>query len=195
MQDIMRDELVQFFHSLDRSLFLDAEQRPFGWIDGPLPIGFGQTISQPSLVLYMTEQLNLDRTCSVLEIGTGSGYQSAFLAQFASWVYTIERIAALSASAQARLQALGFHNLSFKVGDGSSGWIEHAPYDRIIVTAAPRMMPEDLIEQLAPRGIMILPIGERGMQRLLRIERMSDLSIRTTHLLDVAFVDLVGKYC
>jgi len=189
------DRLVSFFRSLDRSRFMEESYQDLAGIDAAFPIRCGQTISQPSLVLYMTDKLRLDHTCSVLEIGTGSGYQTAFLAHFARWVHTVERIGELSQLARSRLTALGYRNISYKTGDGSSGWIEHAPFDRIIVTAAPRFMPNDLIDQLAPNGIMILPLGERGRQRLLRIERSAEGIITNTHLLDVAFVDLVGKYC
>ncbi|NLV84193.1 MAG: protein-L-isoaspartate(D-aspartate) O-methyltransferase [Spirochaetales bacterium] len=186
--------LEEFFHVLDRAQFIDNKCKSFAALDTALPIGFGQTISQPSLVLYMTDALQLDTHCSVLEIGTGSGYQTAFLAQFAAKVYTIERIRELGETAKTRLDALGYRNIEYKIGDGSTGWQDYAPFDRIIVTAAPRVIPEDLIEQLAPNGYMILPVGPPGLQQLLLIHRDSEHSLHQRCLLDVAFVEMKGKY-
>ena len=186
--------LEEFFHVLNRAQFIDNECKSLAALDTALPIGFGQTISQPSLVLYMTDALQLDTHCSVLEIGTGSGYQTAFLAQFAAKVYTIERIRELGETAKTRLDALGYRNIEYKIGDGSSGWKDYAPFDRIIVTAAPRIIPEDLIEQLAPNGYMILPVGPPGLQQLLLIHRDSEHKIHQRCLLDVAFVEMKGKY-
>ncbi|OHD29557.1 MAG: protein-L-isoaspartate O-methyltransferase [Spirochaetes bacterium GWC2_52_13] len=163
-------------------------------LDRPLPIGHGQTISQPSLVVYMTAQLQLAKTTRVLEIGTGSGYQTAFLAEFSKEVYTVELRGDLGDSARERLDALGYRNIRYKLGDGSLGWVEHAPYERILVTAAPKRMPEDLIGQLAPEGIMILPLGPPGYQQLLMVTKDKEGGVTQTKLLDVAFVELVGKY-
>ena len=191
----MDKALEKFFHSLDRALFIDNECKSFAMLDTALPIGFSQTISQPSLVLYMTDALQLNTSCSVLEIGTGSGYQTAFLAQFAARVYTIELIEELSNKARVRLDALGYRNIEYKIGDGSTGWKEYAPFDRIIVTAAPRLMPEDVIEQLAPNGIMVLPVGPPGLQQLMLLYRDSEKKIHRRFLLDVAFVEMKGKYC
>jgi len=191
----MDRKLIDFFQSLDRSLFIDNENKAIASLNAPLPIGFGQTISQPSLVVMMTELLALDRTCKVLEIGTGSGYQTAFLARFSSQVYTIERIPELAATAQSRLESLGYTNIHFKVGDGSIGWAEHAPYDRIMVTAAPQLMPDDLVAQLAPGGVMVIPVGPSGWQQLLRINRDSRGGLHTENFAEVAFVPMIGKYC
>ena len=191
----MDRKLVDFFHSLDRSLFIDNENKAFASLDAPLPIGFGQTISQPSLVVMMTELLALDRTGKVLEIGTGSGYQTAFLAEFSGQVYTIERISELAVAAQSRLNALGYTNIHYKIGDGSVGWIEQAPFDRIIVTAAPKRMPDDLVAQLAPGGVMVIPVGPSGWQQLLRITRDFQGGLHTDNRAEVAFVPMVGKYC
>lgn len=190
----MDEALLQFYTSLDRSLFLDAQYKGLAKLDRPLPIGLGQTISQPSLVLYMTEQLQLEKTHKVLEIGTGSGYQSAFLAEFCAELYTVELLFELQKQAKERLVSLGYHNIHYKVGDGSLGWAEHAPYDRIMVTAAPKRMPLPLIEQLAPGGIMILPVGPPDWQELIQVTKDSEGNVEQKKLLDVAFVELVGEY-
>jgi protein-L-isoaspartate(D-aspartate) O-methyltransferase len=191
----MNQKLVDFFRKLDRSLFIDNENKSLAHYDSPLPIGFGQTISQPSLVVMMTDKLALDPSCRVLEIGTGSGYQTAFLAEFSKEVYTIERIPELATAARDRLDHLGYTNIHYKIDDGSVGWIEHAPFDRIMVTAAPQAMPDDLIAQLAPEGIMILPVGPQGWQQLIQITNDSQGILHTQKLADVAFVPMVGKYC
>lgn len=190
----MDEALLQFFTSLDRSLFLGMQYKGLAKLDRPLPIGLGQTISQPSLVLYMTQQLDLKKNQKVLEIGTGSGYQSAFLAEFCAELYTVELLAELQKQAKERLRGLGYHNIHYKVGDGSLGWAEHAPYERIMVTAAAKRMPLPLIEQLAPGGIMIIPVGPLGWQDLMQVTKDSEGNIEQKKLLDVAFVELVGKY-
>jgi protein-L-isoaspartate(D-aspartate) O-methyltransferase len=191
----MDRKLVDFFHTLDRSVFIDNENKALAQLDAPLPIGFGQTISQPSLVVRMTDWLNLESQSRVLEIGTGSGYQTAFLAEFSGQVYTIERIPELAATAQSRLENLGYNNIHYKIGDGSVGWVEEAPFDRIIVTAAPQRMPDDVVSQLAPGGVMVLPVGPSGWQQLLRITRDTQGQLHTQTLADVAFVAMIGKYC
>ena len=191
---IMREDLVEFFRLLDRSYFMDNEHKSLAGLDTALPIGYGQTISQPTLVLYMTDKLELDSSVSVLEIGTGSGYQSAFLAEFAKHVYTIERIPQLAEKAKNRLTNLGYLNISYRIADGSDGWLEHAPFERIIVTAAPRVLPDDLVAQLAPGGIMILPLGPPGWQHLLMIRKDHEGTVTQRKLLDVAFVEMKGKY-
>ena len=190
----MDESLLQFFSSLDRSRFVDGQYKSLAKLDRPLPIGFGQTISQPSLVVYMTEQLQLTKTHRVLEIGTGSGYQTVFLAEFCKEVYTVELLEELSIRARARLDVFGYQNIHYKLGDGSLGWAEHAPYDRIVVTAAPRKKPQNLIDQLALEGIMILPIGPTSYQELVMITKDKAGEVTERKLFDVAFVPLVGKY-
>lgn len=190
----MGNELYDFFRRLDRSHFIDNENKIFATYNRPLPIGLGQTISQPSLVYQMTELLELDKGMKVLEIGTGSGYQTAMLAEFAGHVYTVERLEELSKKAQKRLDELGYHNISFKLGDGSHGWEEYAPYDRIIVTAAAGDIPEPLTEQLAPNGLMVIPVGEKGLQRLVLVMKDSQNRVTTKDMGDVTFVELVGEY-
>lgn len=187
-------ELYDFFKGLDRTRFLDNEYKEYAHLNNPLPIGFEQTISQPTLVYEMTARLMLNKELRVLEIGTGSGYQTAFLAKFSKEVYTVERIGELSQKARRRLQGFGYSNIRYRVGDGSKGWNEFAPYDRIIVTAGAGKIPNSLIEQLAPEGRMLVPVGKRYMQELLLIEKDSKGRIIETCLGDVAFVELKGDY-
>lgn len=189
-----KDKLSKFYLELDRSFFLEEEYKSCAGLDGPLPIGFEQTISQPSLVLEMTRTLELDKNCKVLEIGTGSGYQTAFLAEFAGRVYTVERIAELSEKACKRLDHLGYTNIHFKVGDGSLGWSENGPYDRIIVTAAAGKIPHELIEQLGEGGKMIVPVGVRGWQDLTSVFKDAQGEIHIKSLGPVTFVELKGPY-
>ncbi|NLG89524.1 MAG: protein-L-isoaspartate(D-aspartate) O-methyltransferase [Clostridiaceae bacterium] len=190
----MRDKLTEFFYKLNRKDFLDDQYKDYSHLDNPLPIGYGQTISQPSLVLQMTRDLELEKNHKVLEIGTGSGYQTAFLAEFSGEVYTVERIAELSNKAKSRIEKLGYKKVHFKIGDGSYGWDEYAPYDRIIVTAAAGRIPDALIDQLKTGGKMVLPVGESGVQELVRIIKKDDGRIEKEYLTLVRFVELVGEY-
>ena len=177
-----------------RDAFVPAELRAMAWDNRPLPIGLEQTISQPFIVALMTDLLDLEPADRVLEIGTGSGYQAALLAELAAEIYTVERVAELSGRARSTLLALGYTNISFRIGDGQAGWPEHAPFDAIIVTAAARRPPAALVEQLAPDGRMIIPIGEAGWwanQTLTLIVKASDGAVNERPLLSVAFVPLV----
>jgi len=185
---------IEFFRNLDRRLFLEDDFKGMASIDSPLPIGYGQTISQPSLVLQMTLWLDLDKSHKVLEIGTGSGYQTAFLANFAREVYTIEYYEPLSRRAQNILGYLKFDNIHFKVGDGSTGWEEEGPYDRIMVTAAAGRIPDTLIEQLIPGGKILLPYGPPSHQTMIIITKLEDGSTTTEELIGVRFVEFVGEY-
>ncbi len=187
-------DIYEFFLKLDRSLFVDREFQNLAAKDHPLPIGFNQTISQPTLVLYMTLQLDLNKDCRVLEIGTGSGYQTAFLAEFAGQVYTVERIPELADKARKRLQSLGYDNISFQTADGSQGWEEFAPYDRIMVTAAAGKTPEKLIQQLTPGGKMIIPVGPSYNQELFMLTKNENQQIQKTSLGEVRFVEFKGEY-
>lgn len=186
--------LYLFYKNLDRSLFIHNEYKTHASINRPLPIGHDQTISQPSLVYEMTRQLDVDINHTVLEIGTGSGYQTALLAEFAEMVYTVELIPELSLSAQKTLAGLGMKNIKFRVGDGSIGWPEHAPYDRIMVTAAASDLPMHLVEQLKPNGRMIIPIGRPGYQILTLITKDQDGAYKREQLSEVAFVEFKGEY-
>jgi protein-L-isoaspartate(D-aspartate) O-methyltransferase len=175
-----------------RELFLPPELRRRAGEDCALPIACGQTISQPSLVADMTDRLALTPRSRVLEIGTGSGYQTAILAEIAAGVFTVERIAELARDAQARLDALGYRNIRFRLGDGALGWPEEAPFDAIVVTAAASTVPPALVEQLKPGGRLVIPLGEPlGEQELWLVEKRSDGTLRQTGLFGVRFVPLV----
>lgn len=188
-----KQDIIAYFRSLDRRSFMDRHQQDAG-LDEALPIGYGQTISQPSLVLEMTIALALEDHHKTLEIGTGSGFQTALLAAFSNEVYTVEKIPQLAESAQKRLEAKRHTNISFLQGDGSLGWPEHAPYDRIIVTAAASAIPKELIDQLSPGGRMIIPIGSPHRQDLFAIDKSIDGQLEKTVLEVVRFVPLKGKY-
>ena len=172
-----------------RHLFVPEGLRGQAYADEPLPIGQGQTISQPYIVAYMTEALGLKGGEKVLEIGTGSGYQTAVLAEIAGEVWTIEIVEALAERARAALESLGYANIHYRVGDGSKGWPEAAPFDAVIVTAAAAHMPPDLEHQLAPGGRMIIPVGT-DLQELIQVTRGKKGFERRT-LLGVRFVPLV----
>jgi len=176
---------------IPRELFLEPGHQLDAYEDRALFIGWGQTISQPYVVGFMTEALRLQPEHRVLEIGTGTGYQTAILAMLARHVFTIERIAALGAAAQARLARLGAKNVSTRIGDGCGGWPEHAPFDRILVSAAPANIPPALIEQLAENGRLVLPLGEEGAQRLTIVEKVRGRIIERPSI-GVRFVPLVG---
>jgi protein-L-isoaspartate(D-aspartate) O-methyltransferase len=186
--------LTNFFQRLDRSLFLDNEYKPYVRFDMPLPIGSEQTISQPSLVANMTLMLNPQNNSRVLEIGTGSGYQTAFLAEFSKEVYTIERLQEFTDKARERLNTLGYDNVYYRTGDGSEGWLEQAPFDRIIVTAAAGTMPDALVAQLVAKGRMVVPVGKPNIQilKLVCKDASGIVSIRDTEM--VRFVEMKGRY-
>lgn len=188
-----RKEIISYFKQMDRSFFMDAN-KDLASFDQALPIGFEQTISQPSLVLEMTLALDLQPEQKVLEIGTGSGFQTALLAAFSGTVYTIERIEELQKRAEERLEQLDFQNIHYKLGDGSEGWEEHAPFDRIMVTAAASEVPRELLEQLNGGGKMVIPVGNSFSQELRLIEKDPDGKTHTTLLNEVLFVPLKGKY-
>jgi protein-L-isoaspartate(D-aspartate) O-methyltransferase len=187
-------KLEKNFQSLDRSFFVEDDMKKYADLDEPLPIGFGQTISQPSLVLKMTQLLAPEKDSKILEIGTGSGFQTAILAKTSAKVFTVERIDELMEKARKRLAALGFSNIYFKVGDGSMGWQEYAPYDRIMVTAAARVLPDELVKQLANGGRMIIPIGPPHLQELKLITKTDDGNIKIKTVGTVRFVEFKGKY-
>ncbi len=178
--------------AVPREQFVPVGERARAHDDIALPIACGQTISQPSLVAYMTEQLALAAASRVLEIGTGSGYQTAILAEIAAAVFTVERVAQLMLEAQTRLELLGYRNIHFLLGDGALGWRDAAPFDAIIVTAAARDVPPALVDQLSPGGRLLLPLGEpHADQELWLIEKRADGSIKESELLGVRFVPLV----
>jgi len=168
--------------------------KPRAYANHPLPIGYGQTISQPYIVGYMTEMLGVDEDDVVLEIGTGSGYQAAVLAEIVKKVYTIEIVKPLYEQAKARLRRLNYKNVEVKFGDGYYGWKEHAPYDAIIVTATAAYIPPPLIQQLKPGGKMAIPIGSVWQtQNLVLVEKGRDGKVRTQNKLPVLFVPMTGR--
>ena len=190
-QRITDTRVLNAIERTPREAFVPKDLADQAWANTALPIGCGQTISQPIVVATMTQKLEVGERMRVLEIGTGSGYQAAILAKLARRVYTIERYRDLLAQAQAVFARLGLHNITTRLGDGSKGWPEQAPFDRIIVTAAARRIPERLMDQLVPDGIMIVPVGEGSWdQRLLRLRRTEDGTVEEA-LMDVRFVPLV----
>lgn len=175
-----------------RHLFVEPAQRAQAYEDHPLPIPGNQTISQPYIVALMTELLELKPSSRVLEIGTGSGYQSAVLAELADKVYTIEIVPELARLAESRMRELGYDDVTVREGDGYRGWPEHAPFDAIIVTAAPERIPQPLLDQLAPGGVMVIPVG--GFFQELKVFRKSaDGRITEKDILPVRFVPMTGE--
>jgi protein-L-isoaspartate(D-aspartate) O-methyltransferase len=172
-----------------REEFVPTDERIDAYEDGPLPIDYGQTISQPYIVAFMTEQLRPKPTDRVLEIGSGSGYQAAILAELVTDVYTIEIIEPLAKSAEATMQRLGYKNVHIKVGDGYQGWPEEAPFDAVIVTCAPENVPQPLIDQLQNGGRMVIPVGERFAQQLYLLEKKNG-RLKESATLPVRFVPM-----
>lgn len=181
------------FKEIPRHLFVPEDLAPYAYQDGPLPIGEGQTISQPYIVALMTEAAEIKPQDKILEIGTGSGYQAAILSKIGKEVYTIERIDALAKEAQKRLAALEIQNVTLRVGDGSLGWQEKGPFDVILVTAGAPIVPDSLIEQLADEGRLIIPVGDAMYQQLLRVRKHQGGSLTQEILESVRFVPLIGK--
>lgn len=185
--------VMQAMLKVPRDKFVPDNMQYAAFDNGPLPIGHGQTISQPYIVALMTDMLALQPEDFVLEIGTGSGYQTAVLSLLCKQVYSMERIAELSEAAGQRLQKLGYKNIETRTGNGYEGWPEHAPYDGIIVTAAASHIPEALIKQLKPDGRMAIPIGEpHGFQELILVRKNAQGQIWEQPVLGVAFVPLVN---
>ena len=185
--------VLQAMLQVPRHLFVPAEYRHLAYTDGPLPIGYGQTISQPYIVALMSQVLELQGSERVLEVGTGSGYQAAVLSCLAAEVHTIERFPELSQSAQGILQRLGYHNITVHEGDGTKGLPQYTPYQGIIVTAAAPRVPPALLDQLADGGRLVIPVGEHGAQFLERWVRHGK-KYDVDELIPVAFVPLVGKF-
>jgi protein-L-isoaspartate(D-aspartate) O-methyltransferase len=175
-----------------RHLFVPARLGAAAYDDHPLPIGEGQTISQPYIVALMSEALRLAPGARVLEVGTGSGYQAAVLGELCKEVYTIEIVPSLGKGAAKLLAGLGYRNVQVRVGDGYQGWPEKAPFDAVLLTAAPETIPAPLIRQLKLGGVLVAPVGPSGDQRLVRLTRTAS-GVRREHLLDVRFVPMTGK--
>jgi protein-L-isoaspartate(D-aspartate) O-methyltransferase len=185
--------VLEAMRTVPRERFVPAELARRAYEDNPLPIGLGQTISQPYIVAYMTEALGVAREHKVLEIGTGSGYQAAVLAELAREVYTIEIVPELAARAAATLKALGYARVHVRDGDGFAGWPEHAPFDRIIVTAAPDDIPPALLQQLAPGGRLVIPVGPQGAVQWMTIAEKTDRGIVQRRTIPVQFVPFTRR--
>jgi len=192
---IRNADVLRMMRSTPRHLFVPEDVREYAYSDRPLPIGLGQTISQPYVVALMTELLAAGKTDRVLEIGTGSGYQAAILAGTAKHVYTIEIVSELANSARDRLAAMGSKNVTVRLGDGYKGWPEEAPFDRIILTAAPPEVPQRLVEQLTRGGRLVAPVGDSpATQELVVVEKTMSGEIRRRAVAPVMFVPMVqGK--
>ena len=188
-------DVLRMMRTTPRHLFVPENVREYAYSDQPLPIGLGQTISQPYIVALMTELLEPGKTDRVLEIGTGTGYQAAILAGAVKHVYTIEIVPELATSARARLAAMGSKNVTVRLGDGYKGWPEAAPFDRIILTAAPQEVPQTLIEQLTRGGRLVAPVGNSpATQELVVLEKTIGGEIRRRSVAPVMFVPMVfGK--
>jgi protein-L-isoaspartate(D-aspartate) O-methyltransferase len=190
----IRDSAVlAAMRQVPREAFVDPGMQELAYEDHPLPIAGGQTISQPYIVAYMTEALELSGTDRVLEIGTGSGYAAAVLSRIVDTVYSVERLDELAHSARQRLERLGYSNVIVLEGDGTLGWPEHAPFDAIVVTAGAPRVPKPLLQQLARRGRLVIPVGSSSfLQNLIRVRRLGEDEFRYEDLCGVRFVPLVG---
>jgi protein-L-isoaspartate(D-aspartate) O-methyltransferase len=175
-----------------REEFVPIDSRSASYEDGPLPIGYGQTISQPYIVAFMTQQLRPKSSDRILEVGTGSGYQAAILAELVSDVYSIEIVEPLAKNAEATLQRLGYKNVHLRVGDGYKGWPEEGPFDAIIVTCAPDKVPQSLVDQLKDDGRMVIPVGDRFAQQLYLLEK-KDGQLKQSATLPVRFVPMTSE--
>lgn len=197
-RDITDPRVLAAMMEVPREEFIPQSHRSQAYSDGPLPIGMDQTISQPYIVALMTQELRVDPECEVLEVGTGSGYQTAVLSKLVKKVYTIERFSGLADSARTVLSELGIGNVEFYIGDGSNGWpVSRLPptrcFDRIMITAGVPKIPEPLVGQLADGGLIVAPVGGRGVQGLVVCEKRADRLI-TRAICDVRFVRLIGKH-
>jgi len=182
--------VMEALASVPRHAFVPAEVQPFSYLNSPLPIGHGKTISQPFIVALMTDLLQVESDSVVLEIGTGFGYQAAVLGQLARQVYSVEIIEEIHEQARKRLARLGYVNIALRMGNGTLGWPDHAPYDRIMVTAAPDLIPPALLQQLKPGGRMVIPTGIPDQQQLLLVEKNAQGRIATREILPVRFSEL-----
>ncbi len=195
-KEALDERVMEVMGRVPRHEFVSSDLRSIAYHNGPLPIGHGQTISQPYIVALMTDLLGPRPDDVILEIGTGSGYQTAVLASLVRQVYSMEIVAALAKDAADRLRELGYSNVECRAGDGYNGWLEHAPYDGIMVTAAAPTIPRPLVKQLKPGGRMVLPVGRPyGYQELTLVEKSGDGErVTTREVLGVAFVPLTGAH-
>jgi len=184
------DRVLRVIGSVPRHEFVPTELQPYAYLNRPLPIGYEKTVSQPFIVALMTDLLDLEEGDVVLEIGAGAGYQAAVLAELAQQVYTVDIIEELARGAERRLQRLGYDNVKVRVANGYYGWTEHAPYDKIMLTAAPDLIPPPLLAQLKPGGRMVLPTGIPDRQALILVEKSAAGSLSTREILPVRFSEL-----
>jgi len=184
------ERVLRVVGSAPRHEFVPLELQPYAYLNRPLPIGYEKTVSQPFIVALMTDLLELEEGDAVLEIGAGAGYQAAVLAELARHVYTVEIIEELAQGAERRLRRLGYDNVEVRVANGYYGWAEHAPYDKIMVTAAPDLIPPPLLAQLKPGGRMVIPTGIPDRQALVLVEKSAAGSLSTREILPVRFSEL-----
>jgi protein-L-isoaspartate(D-aspartate) O-methyltransferase len=192
-KDQLSDRIMQAMASVPRHRFVPVELQGWAYEDLPLPVGHGKTISQPFIVALMTDLLAVEEHDKVLEIGTGFGYQAAVLAELTKSVFSVEIIAELAREGERRLRGAGYDNVQLRIGDGSRGWPEHAPFDKIMMTAAPEFVPERLLAQLKPGGRMVLPVGVEEEQKLVVVEKGED-NVRTRELIAVRFSPLITSH-
>ena len=193
-KDRLSDRVLEAMARVPRHQFVPGELQELAYADMPLPIGCGKTISQPFMVALMTDLLAIEEHDKVLEIGTGLGYQTAILGELAEQVFSVEIIEELAKEGERRLRATGCDNVQLRIGDGSRGWQEHAPFDKIIMTAAPTVIPQRLVEQLKPGGRMVLPAGRENEQRLVVVEKSDDCQVRTRELIAVRFSPVITSH-
>ncbi|MDR3410376.1 MAG: protein-L-isoaspartate(D-aspartate) O-methyltransferase [Formivibrio sp.] len=189
-KDHLAPQVIEVMGQVSRQMFVPTELQDRAYLNHPLPIGYGKTISQPFIVALMTDLLDIHAGETILEIGTGLGYQTAILSRLAKQVYSVEKIDGLARQAQQQLANLGYTNIEFRIGNGYDGWPEHAPFDKIIVTAAPLDTPPALFAQLKPGGLMVLPAGQPNNQQLLQLSKDTHGRPETRIILPVRFSEL-----
>ena len=189
-RESLDEKVMEAVGRVPRHEFVPVELRGFAYVNSPLPIGCGKTISQPYINALMTDLLDVRREHAVLEVGTGLGYQAALLAQLAARVYSVEIIEELASGARSRLEALGYDNIELRHGDGSRGWAEHGPFDRILVSAAPDLVPPLLLAQLKPGGRMVVPAGIEDAQELLVVDKSEEGKVTMQPVIAVRFSTL-----
>jgi len=190
-RDRIDPRVLDAMRRVPRHEFVPPAMAPLAYADTPLPIGYGKTISQPFMVALMTDLLELEPKHRVLEVGTGLGYQAAVLAELVNRVWSVEIVGELGAEGERRLATAGYDRVTCRIGDGAQGWPEEAPFDRIVVTAAPELLPTALLRQLHPGGRMVIPAGLEGNQMLMLVEKDANERIRTQEVLAVSFTPLV----
>ena len=190
-KEALSGSVMEAMATVPRDKFVLDEMRIFAYLDRPLPIGYGKTISQPFMVALMTDLLQVQPDDRVLDVGTGLGYQAAILAKLAKHVYSMDIIDELAKQAAERLEELGYQNVDVRTGDGRKGWASEAPFDKVLVAAAPELIPPALLEQLKPGGKMVIPSGLPGSQQLMLVEKNAQSAINTTEILPVLFSPLI----